>query len=462
MTRAASPLSPEAWPDNLSRAFQHLPQEAPWTVALSGGLDSVVLLHLARAWRQSQGVGGPLRAVHVNHGLADQADAWAEHCTTLCQTLGVELAVVSVAVPRQAGTGLEDAARSARYQVFARHPGPDDALLLAHHADDQAETQLYRMMRGAGLAGYAGMPESRALGSGRLYRPLLSMTRHALRSMAEQAGLDWVEDPSNRDDRHDRNFLRNQVMPLLKARWPGAAQRMSQNARHAREAMALLDERALEDARTALAENTGDLLLEPVQALSGPRRRNLIQWWLRHQGLTPLGEKYLAGPLDDLLGAGQDRNPEIRWAGQVMQRYNGRLVVLDEATLAATPEPATWRLPEPLHWAGGRLEAWPASGEGLSRRCRQVRVCRREGGERLELPGGQHQPLKKWLQSQRLAPWERDKLPLLWSDGILVGVAGYWLHPRFKAQAGEPAWAIGWRPPEYRAAIRKPLAAYSD
>lgn len=451
MTQRADPLFPESWPDSLRRAFEKLPSENPWTVALSGGLDSVVLLHLAWAWHGREGRAGQLSAVHINHGLSAQSGEWADSCRALCQTLGIPLASVTVAVSRNTGTGLEDSARQARYRIFADRLASEEALLLAHHADDQAETQLYRMMRGAGLAGFAAMPVSRPLGAGQLYRPLLSQTRQQLKAMAESAKLSWMEDPSNVDERHDRNFLRRRVMPLLKNRWPGASLRMSSNALHGREALVLLDERARDDAATVMAPGEDGLLLEPLLALSGPRQRNLLQWWLRQLGLTPLTEKHLSRTLPQFLEASDDSSPVIAWNGQALRRFDGRIHVLDQALISAIPEPVIWHLPDALPWAGGVLRAKAAKGSGLSQNLAPLQVCPRQGGERIVLSNGQHQPLKKWLQARRLPPWERARLPLLWAGETLVAVADYWIHPRFRAGTDEVGWRVQWQAPDVRA-----------
>lgn len=466
MTLAADPLSSAFWPEPLRRAFYRIPAQTPWVVALSGGLDSVVLLHLALRWRQAGPGAGPLRALHINHGLALQASEWAAHCRALCARLGVELEVAQAHVGSAAGVGLEDAARQARYGIFEDYLAAGEVLLLAHHADDQAETQLYRMMRGAGLTGLAGMPETRSLGRGSLYRPLLSLSRHNLEALARSAQLEWVEDPSNRDDRYDRNFLRGRIMPLLRERWPGVSARMARNAQHVRESLALLEERARDDALLVVDTQNGDLKLAHLQALSGPRRRNLVQWWLRELGLAPLSEAHLTAALDQFLSSADDKNPVIAWDGQVLRRYAGRVVVLAGTRVAVSPESATWALSEPLQWAGGTLAANPSGGGGLAGEIECLHVSTRQGGELIELATGQHQALKKWLQARQIPPWERAVIPLLWSGSTLVAIADQWLHPRFLAPHDKPGWNLSWQPPEFRAGswrgLSHKLEAYSD
>lgn len=451
MKQAVDPLSPDYWPLPLRRAFENLPPNLTWTVALSGGLDSTLLLHLARRWRQAGGGKGSLRAIHINHGLQSASGAWADRCQAECERLGVALQIAEVRV-EPGGGGLEDSARNARYRIFAEQLGPDEVLLLGHHADDQAETLLYRLMRGAGLTGFAGMPEGRSLGRTRLYRPLLSQTRQQLRTIAEAANLHWVEDPTNGDDRFDRNFLRNQVMPLLRTRWPQASQRVAQNARHAREALLLLDERAREDAQTVTDAESGDLLLAPLLMLSGPRQRNLLQWWLRERGGAPLSENHLTKALPAFLAANEEGHPSIVWQGRALRRYNGRVLVLNQALLSPEPGCVSWRPPAELAWAGGVLTAEPARGQGLIAPGNgEWQVRPRRGGERIRLDNGQHQPLKKWLQANRFAPWERAAMPLLWIDETLVAVGDHWIDPAFRAVGSQAAWRLCWQPPDFRA-----------
>lgn len=455
MTRVADPLSPASWPVSLQRAFENLPPVA-WTVALSGGLDSVVLLHLALAWQRQRLQPHTLRAIHVNHGLQSQSNSWASVCQQICDRLAVPLDIVPVAVQGDSGKGLEDAARDARYAAFERNLRSGEALLLGHHADDQAETQLYRMMRGSGLAGFAAMPECRLLGQAQLYRPLLSQTRQALAELARESDLLWIEDPSNANDHYDRNYLRNRVLPILKRRWPDASERMERNARHGREAVMLLNELAEMDAACIVEASTGDLLLEPLLELSEPRQRNFIQWWLRTSGLPPLGEKQLLNALPEFLAARTDGAAGISGSGFVIRRYNGRAMVLNQALLAHRPESTLWQPPGELSWGAGQLVAERSEGEGLVPFGSGFTVRSRQGGEHIVLASGQRQPLKKWLQGRRIPPWERAALPLVWQADVLVAVGDLWIHPGYRAPAGQSGWVIRWQSPPFRARATGP------
>lgn len=219
-----------------------------WYIAFSGGLDSTVLLHLLADYARSH-AAPPLRAVHVHHGLQAAADAWPAHCKAVCANLGIALEVIHVQV--SPGASLEQAARDARYAAFQQTLGPGDILFTGQHCDDQAETLLLRLLRGAGLRGLAAMPWQRPLGQGSLVRPLLGCARQQLQAYAQARGLAWIDDPSNADTRFARNFLRREVMPQLQQRWPQVGQNFARAAEHLGEALGLLDELAQGDLVTA-------------------------------------------------------------------------------------------------------------------------------------------------------------------------------------------------------------------
>ena len=220
MTPGAEPGSGFTWPEALCAPVRELPDHARLLVALSGGLDSTLLLHLAV---HCHGHSGAVRAVHINHQLQPNASETESFCRDLCGRLGVPLVVETVTVGSGGNSdgGIEEAARKARYSALEAMVQRRDLVLMAHHGDDQAETVLFRMLRGSGVAGLAGMPFSRALGPATLVRPLLGFERAELERWARSAGLSWVDDPSNIDQRFDRNFLRHTVLPALRERWPG-------------------------------------------------------------------------------------------------------------------------------------------------------------------------------------------------------------------------------------------------
>ncbi|MBS1161566.1 MAG: PP-loop [Proteobacteria bacterium] len=274
-------------------------------LGLSGGCDSVVLLHVLR----QLGLGERLTAVHVHHGLSPNADAWADFCGDYCATLGIALRVVRVAVDRQSGLGLEAAARAARYAALADSAA--EVVMLAQHRGDQAETLLFNLLRGTGVAGAAGIPAERRCGRQRLLRPLLGSARPELEAYARQHALRWIEDESNADPHYSRNFLRHQVLPVLRQRFPAAESSLAQAAQHFAEADGLLAELALADWQTVGADASGAPVVRLLCALSLPRLKNLLRYRLRQLGWRAPA----AGRLDEfarqLLTAGADRHPRL-------------------------------------------------------------------------------------------------------------------------------------------------------
>ncbi len=280
-----------------------LDPEGRLSVGLSGGCDSVVLLHAL----VTLGLRERLQAIHVHHGLSPNADAWAEFCGDYCRRLGVSFVTRRVTVDASTGSGLEAAARDARYAVFAELAG--DTLLLAHHRGDQAETVLFNLLRGAGVTGAAGIPVERNFAHCRLLRPLLGLSRGEIEAYARQAGLTWIEDESNGDTAITRNFLRHQTLVGLARRFPGAEAALAQAASHFAEAGGLLDELAeLDWQRVAEgdAARLGDL-----RQLSVPRLKNLLRHRLRSMGWrVPVADR-LDEFVRQVLTAAPDRHPEL-------------------------------------------------------------------------------------------------------------------------------------------------------
>ena len=430
-------------PDKLLDTLRGLPAAQRYWVALSGGLDSTVLLHALASRRDA--LPGELRAVHVDHGLNPHSRDWRRHCEALCASLGIPLECRAVTVAPEPGESLEAVARERRYAAFRSLLTPADLLLLAQHQDDQLETFLLQALRGAGVRGLAAMPEE-ALSEGlHLARPLLRYPRAELESWARAQGLIWIEDPSNADTGFDRNYLRHEVLPRLKARWPAAGETLSRSARLSAEADGLLRELAEEDAIRYRLQET--LPLKALQELSAPRARNLLRHWLQGRGL-PLPP---ALKLDEILRQAEaraDRNPCVDWEGAEVRRYRQRLYAQRPLALA----PAGFSLkPGVIHELGaglGALRLVPAAGEGLrATLCGPagLAVDFRQGGESCRPLGRSHdRPLKKWLQELHVVPWLRDRLPLLHTGGELLAVAGLFVCAPHAAQAGEPGLRIEW------------------
>lgn len=406
-------------PDRLLHALAPWRDAPAWRVAFSGGLDSTVLLHLLAELREREALP-PLSAIHVAHGLQAAAEAWPAHCRALCERLGIALQVVHVEVDRNAAS-LEQAAREARYAVFAAALRPGDVLLTAQHRDDQAETLLFRLLRGAGVRGLGGMPVSRLLGEGSLVRPLLAVSRAELEGWARHHGLQWVEDPSNTDTRFARNFLRQQVMPLLAGYWPQVAGNLARTAAHLREADALLGELADQDLVAAREPSPWpwlslpSLRLGPLQMLSEARQRNALRHWLAPLTRLPDSEHWAGWAC--LRDAVDDRAPVWRLQGGELRRAAGRLWWLSGPWLNSVHLNAGFA-GGPIDLPGNGLARWEGrlpSGE--------LRLAYRQGGERMTLAARGTRDLKRLLNESGLPPFVRDRLPLLLRGDELLAVA---------------------------------------
>lgn len=393
-----------------------LPRGARVWVAYSGGCDSTVLLQLLAR----KGLGKRLQAVHVHHGLQPAADAWPEHCRKLCRRLKVPLTLCPVEVDRKYPGGLEAAAREARYGALKALMQPGDCLVTAHHRDDQAETLLLRLLRGTGVAGMAAMQPLVPFGPGWLWRPLLETPRRALREYAAVQGMDWVEDPQNRDSAYARSWLRREVMPRLQQRWPQAADSLLRFSKHAAEAQGLLGELAGIDLQAAQAR--GGLSIPALQALSPGRRRNLLRHWLALAGRQAPPAALLERLDTELLAARPDATPRLPHDGAELRRYREVLHLLP----ALPPPPKGLELP----WAKRReLELPPGCGRLVLPRApsKPLTVRFPEGGEELRPAGAKHhRSLKNLFQEAGVPAWVRQRTPLIWQGRKLLAVADFW------------------------------------
>ncbi|KAG0951202.1 hypothetical protein G6F31_013692 [Rhizopus arrhizus] len=312
---------------------------------------------MRRCWSATAAASGtPLRAVHVHHGLQSAADDWVRHCQQQCTALGIDLAVHHVRIDNTAGLGLEGAARQARRGAFAAELRDGETLALAQHQDDQAETFLLRALRGSGVDGLAAMSAHSHFGGHALWRPLLQVPRDALLDYAHQHALHWIEDPSNGDDHADRNFLRLQVLPLLRQRWPHAAAALAGSAAHCAQTRELLDEEDAElIAHLEVAPRV--LSLQLLRQISPGRAARVLRAWVLGHDAAPLPATVLQQALAELLPADNDRQARVGWHDHAIQQWRDHAYLLP-ARLPVLPRDwqAEWdgRAPLPLP-DGGQL-----------------------------------------------------------------------------------------------------------
>lgn len=389
-------------------------------VALSGGRDSVALLHaLARV-----DVDRRVQPVHVHHGLHGLADAQAEHCRQFARDLGYVCTVREVIVPAQPEEGVEAAARRLRYQALALGAGPADCILTAHHASDQAETFLLAALKGSGPAGLAAMPRLRRIGTCWLGRPLLDVPGTAVAAYAAAEGLRWIEDPSNRDTRFDRNFLRQEIVPRLRQRFP-VDQRLPAAARLQAEVALLIDSLLDPLLDTLTGPNPDTLDLDGLLRQDELRRPWLLRRFATRRGLVPPRRGPLLEFLRQLDQGNVQCSPELRWNRHALRTYRRTLYLgQEQGSAEALPiEGIEWpKGAEDLRLPDGRLlTAADLRNAGLTS-ADGVRVAFRQGGEWLRLPGGVRRSLKNLMQERGVPPWRRATIPLIRRDGVLVAV----------------------------------------
>jgi len=422
--------------------------DTPLLVGFSGGLDSTALLHILAGDQRVRARG--LRAIHVHHGLHPAAGEWAAHCAAFCSGLDVPLSLVPVQVARDSGLGLEGAAREARHAAFAAELRAGETLVLAHHRDDQAETVLLRLLRAAGSDGLAAIRGLREFGRGRLWRPLLDVPRVEVSSYAMAHALQWIEDPSNADTRHDRNFLRHAVLPLLEQRWPGAGAALSRSAGLLAEDAQLLNEEAALRLQAARGEDPDTLRTAPLLALSPAWRTRVLRHWLAQLDLPPPPGRACARIDAELLGSRHDAQPQLRWAGVRLERWRGLLHVEREQPPLARDFACEWNGAARLELPGGdSLELCPATDGGarLPAGLAPLRVAARQGGERIRLSGRTHShALKDCLQRAGLPPWLRRRLPLLHApDDELLAAGDVVFSERWQRDVGAHGLHLRWR-----------------
>lgn len=432
---SATKFSPE-W---LGRRLWQLLPQFPHTsvcVAFSGGADSTALLAALAA---APARPARLRAIYVDHQLQPDSSAWGRHCRKVAASLGVPLQVRRVRVARGRGQSLEAAARAARYGVLGGALQAGEALLTAHHQDDQLETVLLQLLRGAGVAGLAAMPACAPFARGVLVRPLIDMPRAQLRAWLRTRDLAWIEDASNADEHLDRNYLRSRVLPPILARWPAAPGTVVRGARHAAEAQRMLD--ALGAADVARASHGAMLSAAVLRALPAERRRNALRFWINRSGYLAPPARRLQEICGPLLAARTDAHPLVAWPGAMVRRQG------DLLSIRAHPAPTAgrggtlkwrWHLSQrPVLATGAGTLSLEEDARGpldLDALARTLAVRPRRGGERLRpVRGGARRPLKSLLQEARVPLEERARLPLVYAGRRLVAVADRWLDESVQA-----------------------------
>jgi tRNA(Ile)-lysidine synthase len=406
-------------------------------VAFSGGLDSTVLAH---GLIRQRGKFNSLRLVHVDHGLQPMSVDWGKHCLRQARAWKVPLILLKANIKRVRGESLEAAARNARYSLIAEVLEPGEVLVTAQHRDDQVETLLLQLFRGAGVAGLSSMPRKAGFACGRIVRPLLELSRAVLETYAKSEGLDWVEDPTNATTRFGRNFLRHDVLPPLRDRWNGIDEAIARSARHMSEAARLLDSVAQRD--LARAADGDGLNVAVLKTLPAARRRNALRAFVARAGLELPSTAKMMEIAGSLLVARPDAQPEVNWYGSVIRRRAGRLEL--HVISENSPEIQLETALKSWDWSRERVFIVNGAGDSLAliddaagpidldKLPAAMDVRPRQGGEKLRLGSrARTQLLKKLVQSARMSVETRARLPLLFAGvgpkAALVAAGDRWI-----------------------------------
>ena len=427
--------------------------ECYW-IGYSGGLDSHVLLHLCARLREND-FRFRFHALHIHHGLHAQADTWNIHCLRVCENLHIPLHSLRVQPQIKSGDSPEESARTARYHAFSQALSDNHVLLLAHHRNDQAETILLQLLRGAGLAGLSGMPEKAAFARGHILRPLLDLSRNAILDYARHHSLHWIEDPSNQDRSYDRNYLRHQVMPIVAARWPEFGKTLRRSGHHCAEAQELLEQIADADYQTLKHPQHDTLSIKGLSQLETKRQRLVLRHWIRRSGYRMPAAVVLERVLRELLPAKADANPRVHWSAAEFRRYRNELYLLPPLATIDTTRTDPWDGHQRFQLGPecGFIEARSSSDVGISSQAWQsgkITIGFRQGGEHCHIEGiGEERCLKRLLQKHAVPPWVRERMPLIYIDGTLAAIADLWVCSDFYTvgEAIKLHWAehhLGW------------------
>lgn len=423
------------------------PMARSYVVGFSGGADSTALLHALNAVKGQLGV--PISAVHVNHGLHADSDAWQNHCETFCHRNEIELTCLEISLSHQSGKGMEAEARHLRYQAIATLLTDGATLLTAHHADDQVETLLLNLMRGSGVDGMAAMPESRPLGNGFLQRPLLEFQNQELMNYLRENNIEWIDDPSNQYLNHDRNFVRHEIIPRLEQRWPSLNKRL------------LLTRKAMADARFLLEkladEYLGQNSLHPYVLKIEPRIfddlrlfKLVVRRWVKQSGASSIPAHQLESFSTQFVKANSKNNIALVWDGWSLRLYQQKLWLLEGGEIYPCP---------PVAWPTGSNEVF--LGRDIGRLSLQTKQEQKNSmppsgnffvaGRKSMLTtainrGGHHRTLKNLFQSADIPPWLRDCIPLCQLDDELVAMGDWCCNDAFNAWMTQHDTEINWQP----------------
>lgn len=429
----------------------HIKTDNHLIIALSGGIDSVVLLHILSTLAKQLPI--KLSAVHVNHGISTNAHLWSKFCCNLCYALGIPIHVAYLQLRKESGKSLEAIARDERYRIFSSLRA--DYVVQAHHLDDQVETLLLQLLRGAGIRGLSAMPVVRKqtfADAPKIFRPLLEVSRSVIECYAQQNNLMWMNDESNDSIRFDRNFLRHEILPLIKKRYPNCTQTLSRSSRHLAEASSLLSELAEMDGSGFLY--AGELQIEKLRKLSFARAKNLFRYILIQRGADLPSTVKLEEILKQLLSLSSDNNFHFSFGNTEIRSFRGAVIILPRRKNVECVDHYQYIWNEEafssLRYLNGTIDFMQVENQGINQQKllnRKITIRLRQGGERfMPVCNRPRRSLKKILQEASIPSWERSVMPLLFCDEKLVWVPGIGIDCEFQVESGASGVLPIWNP----------------
>ena len=436
-------------PDNLRDI--NLENYSRIAVAFSGGLDSSVLLH---SFVSIPELKERVFAIHVNHGLSRNSKSWIKHCEKFCSVLGVNFIPLTIELENSKTN--ENILRQARYEAFFSCLEKGDVLCTAHHQDDHIETILFRILRGTGIKGLAGIEKYSQIEGIDLIRPLISYSKKDLLDYANQFEVNWIEDESNEDLSISRNFIRKKVIPNLKNdNWPEYKNSISYLSSKAKEANEILDEIAFLDLKRCASESLDRLSILKIKELSHARAMNVLFTWLGINTHLGVSNKITDQVYKSIVLASENSNPVVTFGKRgesgsfQIRRFNNflRHLPLTETETLSNKKVWKWNTNNPLELPTGTLSMQLSLGKGISTQLTEpgISIKGRIGGERCKPEGrSKSQKLKKLFQEYRVPPWVRDRIPLVYVGDQLAAVSDLWVCEEFVAKKDERGIVLSW------------------
>jgi tRNA(Ile)-lysidine synthase len=425
----------------LLASLARLPSPTRYWVGFSGGADSTALLQALHECRDR--LVAPIYALHFHHGLQREADAWREHCRRFCRERDIPYHAEQLEITTEGRTSAEEEARNCRYRAVASILGENEMYLTAHHAEDQSETLFLNLMRGSGIEGLAGIPVLRNLELGWVARPLLDLQRRQLTGFLESRGIGWLTDPSNEDLSFDRNYVRQELFPLLERRWPGLVRRLSRTARNARitaAAMAMF----IEHQSGELIRDGMKMPLLQLLELDTEMQTLILRQWLRRHEVPALPEARLREFLSQLAAADPQSSAEVQWEDWMIKLYRHELWLHRRKPFMACPERKwTTGMTIDLGPDSGRLVL---RGEPASLPGGWVARARKSGDRIRSVPHGPSRKIKHFFQAASIPPWLRAGIPVLEWDGEPVALGDWVVSHRLRQWLAEKGLEYRWEP----------------